>query len=84
MNSDGFDEFKTITYGDRGNLKFETIETGHIAQSAVEGLNHGSLIWNITGGDGEFSRATGLITFNFTFSAEGDVVDNQYGRLSTP
>ena len=38
----------------------------------------------ITEGDGEFSGATGLITSNFTFSAEGDVVDNQYVRIYTP
>lgn len=84
MNSDGFDEFGTITYAGRGSLKFETIGTGHMAPSAVSGLNHGSIIWNITGGDGKFSGATGLITSNFTFSAEGDVVDNEYVRIFTP
>ena len=52
--------------------------------SAVEGLNHGAALWKITGGDGEFSGATGLITSNFTFSEQGDVVDNHYVRLYTP
>jgi hypothetical protein len=84
MNSDGFDEHGTITYAGRGSLTFDTIGTGHMAESAVSGLNHGSIIWNITGGDGEFSGATGLITSNFTFSAEGDVVDNEYVRIFTP
>ena len=84
MNADGFDEYGTISYAGRGSLKFETVGTGHMAQSAVEGLNHGSIMWSITGGDAEFSGATGLITSNFTFSAEGEVVDNQYVRLFTP
>jgi len=50
---------------------------GHMAPSAVSGLNHGAALWTITEGDGEFSGATGLITSNFTFSDQGDVVDNQ-------
>lgn len=84
MTAEGFDEVGTITFAGRGSVKFENIGPGHMAPSAVEGLNHGSIIWSITGGDGEFSGATGLITSNFTFSAEGDVVDNEYVRIFTP
>jgi len=54
-----------------------------MAPSAIPGLNHGAILWNITEGDGEFSGATGLITSNFTFSEQGDVVDNHYVRLYT-
>ena len=84
MTGDGFDEVGTITYGGRGSLKFNTIGVGHMAPSAISGINHGTIMWSITGGDGEFSGATGLITSNFTFSEQGDVVDNQYVRLYTP
>jgi len=84
LGDDGFDEVGTINYVGRGTLKFENVGKGHMGSSAVEGLNHGAAIWKITGGDGEFSGATGLITSNFTFSAEGDVVDNQYVRIFTP
>ena len=45
--------------------------------SAVSGLNHGAALWTITEVDGDFSGATELITSNFTFSDQGDVVDNQ-------
>ena len=79
-----FDEVGTITYAGRGSLKFTTVGVGHMGPSAVSGLNHGAVIWRITEGDGEFSGATGLITSNFTFSEQGDVVDNEYVRIYTP
>ena len=84
LADDGFDEVGTISYAGRGSLKFTTIGKGHMGPSAVSGINHGAVLWNIAEGDGEFSGATGLITSNFTFSAEGDVVDNQYVRIYTP
>lgn len=84
MTGDGFEEAGTINYAGRGSLKFNTIGVGHLAPSPISGVNHGTIMWNITGGDGEFSGATGLITSNFTFSEQGDVVDNQYVRLFTP
>ena len=84
MSDDGFDEVGTIDYAGRGSLKFETIGVGHMAPSLVSGLNHGTVMWRITEGDGEFSGATGLITSNFTFSDQGDLVDNEYVRIFTP
>ena len=57
---------------------------GHMAPNAVSGLNHGAVLWTITEGDGEFSGGTGIITSNFTFSDQGDVVDNEYVRIYTP
>ncbi len=84
MTGDGFDEVGTINYAGRGSLKFKTVGIGHMAPSAVSGVNHGSIMWSVTEGDGEFSGATGLITSNFTFSDQGDVVDNQYVRIYTP
>ncbi|MCH7736662.1 MAG: hypothetical protein IH872_04580 [Chloroflexi bacterium] len=84
MTDDGFDETGTIDYAGRGSLKFVTVGAGHMAPSPVSGLNHGSVMWRITEGDGEFSGATGLITSNFTFSDQGDVVDNEYVRIYTP
>ena len=55
-----------------------------MAPSAVSGLNHGAVLWTINEGDGEFSGGTGIITSNFTFSDQGDVVDNEYVRIYTP
>ena len=54
-----------------------------MALGTVSGVNHGTIMWLVTEGDGEFSGASGLITANFTFSEQGDVVDNQYVRIYT-
>ncbi len=81
LTEDGFNERGTISYAGRGSLKFDTIGMGHIGPSQIPDLNHGSVIWRVTGGDGEFAGATGLITSNFTFSKQGEVVDNQWVRL---
>ncbi len=83
MTDAGFDEAGTIRYGERGSLKFNSVGTGHMAPSPVSGVNHGTIMWLVTEGDGEFSGASGLITANFTFSEQGDVVDNQYVRIYT-
>jgi hypothetical protein len=40
--------------------------------------------WTITGGDGRFAGARGVITSNFTVSAEGEVVDHHVSRLYLP
>jgi len=84
LTDDGFDEVGTINYAGRGSLKFNTVGVGHMTPSPISGINHGTIMWNITEGEGEFSGATGLITSNFTFSEQGDVVDNHYVRLYTP
>ena len=84
LTGDGFNESGTIKYGGRGSLKFNMVGVGHMTPSPVSGVNHGTIMWQVTEGDGEFSEASGLITSNFTFSEQGDVVDNHYVRLSTP
>jgi hypothetical protein len=38
-------------------------------------------MWTVTGGDGLFAGAQGLITSNFTVNLEGDVVDHHVARL---
>jgi hypothetical protein len=42
------------------------------------------VIWEVTEGRGQFARATGLITSNFTVGSKGEVVDNHYVRLFLP
>ena len=84
LGGEGFDEVGTINYQGRGSLKFNTVGIGHIGPSPISGLNHGTVMWNAIEGDGEFSGATGLITSNFTFSEQGDVVDDHYVRIYTP
>lgn len=83
MSDDGFTESGSITLNGRGSVTFDTVGIGQLGPSPVEGVMHGIVMWNVTGGDGEFEGATGKITSNFTFSGEGEVVDNQYVRIYT-
>jgi hypothetical protein len=79
-----FVEAGTITYGRLGRVSFVTAGTGTVGPSPIEGWVHGAVMWIVTGGDGEFSGARGLITSNFVASAQGEVVDNQFARLYLP
>lgn len=84
LSGNTFNESGSIDYRGHGTLKFETVGAGHLGQSPVAGLQSGVVNWKVTGGQGAFTGATGYITSNFTISAEGDVVDNQYIRLFIP
>jgi hypothetical protein len=79
-----FVEAGIITYGRLGTVSFSTVGTGTVGPSPVEGWVHGAVMWIVTGGDGQFTGARGLITSNFVASAQGQVVDNQFARLYVP
>jgi len=81
-NETAFQEAGTITFGDtRHRLHFSTVGQGYLGPSADPQLKHGSVIWSIDGGEGQFAGATGLITSNFCVSAEGEVTDNHFGVI---
>jgi hypothetical protein len=84
LTGETFNETGSIDYSGRGKLTFETVGAGHLKPSPVTGLQWGAVIWRITKGEGEFGGATGYVTSNFTVSADGDVVDNQYARMLIP
>ena len=79
-----FVEEGTIRYGAAGAVTFETIGRGWVGAGPEHGFAAGGVLWKITGGDGQFSGAHGLITSNFTVSAEGDVTDNLFARIYLP
>ena len=75
-----FQESGTVRFGENGHLlRFTTIGEGYMGPSPEPGLIHGSVIWRVEGGEGQFDGATGLITSNFTLSEKGEVTDNQFG-----
>ena len=84
LGNEGFDETGSIDYGGSGKVRFRTVGVGYIEPSLVPELQCGAVIWRITEGEGNLRGASGYITSNFTFSAEGVVVDNQYVRIYTP
>ena len=79
-----FTETGTITFGDGNSFEFSTIGEGYMGSSPVEGMAHGAISWRIDSGTGQFAGATGIITSNFTFSAEGEVTDHQFGVIWLP
>lgn len=84
-SADGsFVEDGTITYGRAGKILFSTVGRGSVGPSLLPGWQHGAVIWTVTGGEGAFAGAQGLITSNFTVGADGRVVDDHFARLYLP
>jgi len=79
-----FVEDGTIAYGAAGSVAFETIGRGWVAPAPRAGWVVGGVLWTITTGDGAFAGARGLITSNFTVSADGEVIDDHFTRLYLP
>jgi hypothetical protein len=79
-----FVEDGTISYGRAGNISFATVGRGTVGPSPIPGWVHGAVTWSVTGGEGLFAGAQGLITSNFVVSAGGDVVDNHFTRIYVP
>lgn len=75
-----FQESGTITFGQGGHrLRFSTVGQGYLGSSPDPKLRHGSVMWRVDGGEGQFAGASGLITSNFTVSETGEVTDNHLG-----
>jgi len=84
LDDGSFVEDGTIRYGPSGALSFVTVGKGNVGPSPVPGCQHGAVVWTVTSGEGWLAGARGLITSNFTVSADGQVVDNHVARLYLP
>src|SRR5271155_5181246 len=77
-----FTEAGTIRFGDSNHsLRFSTVGQGFLGKSADAALQHGSVMWRVESGEGQFAGASGLITSNFTLSGAGEVIDNHFGLI---
>lgn len=76
-----FQESGKIEFGEGHRLHFSTVGQGYIAPSPDPELKHGCVIWKIEHGEGQFEKASGLITSNFFVSTTGEVTDNHYGVI---
>jgi hypothetical protein len=76
-----FHEKGTICFGEDHELEFDTVGEGYLGPSSDPKHMAGAVIWNITGGQGQFAGASGYITSNFLVSDQGEVTDNQFGVI---
>jgi hypothetical protein len=77
-----FTEAGSIRFGESNHcLRFSTIGQGFLDKSRDPNLQHGSVMWRMDGGEGQFAGASGIITSNFTLSATGEVTDNHFGVI---
>ena len=79
-----FLETGTIGFGDGNGLRFSTVGNGFFGSSAEPGLNHGTVMWKVDEGTGQFAGATGLITSNFFVTESLEVTDHHFGVLLLP
>jgi len=79
-----FAEEGEIIYGSAGKVTFSTQGRGWVVPAPTPGAVYGAVVWTVTGGEGRFAGARGLITSNFAVSASGDVVDHHVARLLLP
>ena len=76
-----FTETGTITFGNGNHLDFSTVGEGYLGGSADTALKHGTVMWRVDDGKGQFAGASGLITSNFFVDGNGAVTDHQFGVL---
>ena len=76
-----FTETGTITFGEGNHLTFSTVSEGYLGPSADGSLQHGTVMWRVDGGEGQFDGASGLITSNFFVDGNGAVTDHQFGVI---
>jgi hypothetical protein len=82
FDDDGsFDETGAIVFGHRNVIRFRTVGLGRLAQSPDPHLRHGTVVWEVEGGEGQFEGASGRITSNFFVSDTGELTDNHFGLI---
>lgn len=79
-----FLESGTIAFGDGHRVRFSTVGQGYVSAGAEPGTSHGTIMWQVEGGEGQFAGATGLITSNALLDAKLRVVDHQFGVIYVP
>jgi len=79
-----FQEVGTITFGAGNALRFSTVGSGYLAPSVDPTRKHGTVMWRVDGGEGQFAGASGLITSNFVVGEDLAITDHQFGVLWLP
>jgi hypothetical protein len=78
---DGYDESGTLGFGAGHALHLRSVGSAVLGGSPNPHLRHGTLMWQVTSGEGQFENAEGRISSNFFVSDTGEVTDNQIGVI---
>jgi hypothetical protein len=76
-----FEESGTIVFGAGHALHLHSVGTGILGPSPDPHLRHGTVMWQVASGEGQFHSAKGRITSNFFVSDSGELTDNQIGVI---
>jgi hypothetical protein len=76
-----FQEIGLIAFGNGHRLQFSTIGSGYLGTCADPARRHGTVMWQVAAGAGQFAGASGLVTSNFFVDANGEVMDHQLGVI---
>jgi hypothetical protein len=79
-----FQEVGAIRFGAGHLLCFSTVGSGYLAPSADPARKHGTAMWRVESGEGQFAGASGLITSNVFIDDGLGVVDHHFGVLLVP
>ncbi|MFN8591063.1 MAG: hypothetical protein U0031_06320 [Thermomicrobiales bacterium] len=79
-----FQETGAISFGDAHLVRFSTVGSGYLGPSADPMRKHGTVMWRVEGGTGQFAGASGLISSNFFVDESLGVVDHHFGVLFLP
>ena len=79
-----FLETGTITFGEGNTVHFSTVGSGYLGPSTDPARKHGTVMWRVDHGEGQFAGASGLITSNFFVDDALGVVDHHFGVLLIP
>ena len=78
----------TATYSTVGHvisagatLRFGTVGSGYLGPSVDPARKHGTVMWRVEGGEGQFAGASGLITSNFFVADDLAVTDHHFGVI---
>jgi hypothetical protein len=79
-----FQEIGSITFGGNHRLRFSTVGSGYLGPSVDPTHKHGTVMWRVEGGQGQFAKASGLITSNFVVGEDLAITDHHFGVLFVP
>ena len=82
-DQDTFEGKGVLTFGDEGEheLRFATVQAGHLGPSALPGVMAGGVSWRVEGGSGRFESASGFIASTFTLTGSGELSDYHCGLI---